>query len=233
MTLTSSQIFQELKSSHLFSALTDLQLEQLIAAVELKSLPSGKMLFSEGDRASHFYLVRSGKLKLFRISANGGEKVIEIIGPGNTFAEAIMFSEIAKYPVNAQTLSAVEIYAIGNDAFLKMLENSPDSCFRVMSTMSKRLHKQLAEIDALTLQNASLRVIQYLISLVEEGHDNKNITLPANKNVVASRLSVQPETFSRILSHLSQQGMINVDGLQISIASVERFKELARNGVIP
>ena len=118
---------------------------------------------------------------------------------------------------------------LGDDS----LYQSVESCFKLLGQMSVRLRVQLAEIDALTLQNASLRVVNYLLSLFEVAGNQQQTILPANKNVVASRLSIQPETFSRILTQLSQKGIIRVNGLDISTDSIERLKELARDGVNP
>lgn len=216
---------QNLKDNHLFSALSDEQLEQLSSAITVKSLAQGGHLFEAGSKAEEFYLVASGQIKLYRLSPAGQEKVIEIIRPGQTFAEALMFLDIPAYPVNAQALADTKVYAIKNRAFMEILRGSVDLCFKVMADISMRLKRHLNEIDALTLQNATLRVVNYLSYLVPNCADSSvQIALPAAKNVIASRLSITPETFSRILHTLSDKGLITVDGLQIQVHDVVQLR---------
>jgi CRP-like cAMP-binding protein len=216
---------QQLRENHLFRALSEEQMEQLCVATTVKSLDQGQHLFEAGSRADEFYLLSSGQIKLYRLSPAGQEKVIEIIRPGQTFAEALMFLEIPTYPVNAQALANVELYAIKNRVFIEILRDSVDICFQVMAAMSVRLKHHLNEIDALTLQNATLRVVNYLGHLIPAGDtDAAEITLPAAKNIIASRLSITPETLSRILHTLSSKGLISVEGLHIKVHDVDGLR---------
>lgn len=212
---------ENLRANHLFSALSDEQMARLCGATTARSLDQGEHLFEEGFGADEFYLLKSGQMKLYRLSPTGQEKVIEIIRPGHTFAEALMFLDIPSYPVNAQALAKVELYAIKNKVFMDILRGSVDICFRVMADISMRLKRHLNEIDALTLQNASLRVVNYLGHLIPaDDKEASQITLPAAKNIVASRLSITPETLSRILHTLSSKGLISVEGLHITVHDV-------------
>jgi CRP-like cAMP-binding protein len=216
---------QQIRENHLFRALSDEQLERMIAATTVRSLKQGEHLFEAGSRADEFYLLCSGQIKLYRLSPAGQEKVIEIIRPGQTFAEALMFLDIPTYPVNAQALSNVELYAIKNRVFLDILRGSVDTCFQVMADISVRLKRHLNEIDALTLQNATLRVVNYLSQLIPSCDDAvAEITLPAAKNIIASRLSITPETLSRILNALSSKGLISVEGLHIKVHDVDELR---------
>lgn len=200
-------------------------MEQLSGATTLKSLDQGEHLFEAGSRADEFYLLASGQIKLYRLSPAGQEKVIEIIRPGQTFAEALMFLDIPTYPVNAQALTPATLYAIKNRVFLDILRGSVETCFHVMADISMRLKHHLNEIDALTLQNATLRVVNYLGQLIPTGDSAAaEITLPAAKNIIASRLSITPETLSRILNVLSSKGLIAVEGLHIRVHDVDGLR---------
>lgn len=216
---------KNLRECHLFSALNDEQMVRLCGATTVRSLDHGEHLFEEGSGADEFYLLSSGQMKLYRLSPTGQEKVIEIIRPGHTFAEALMFLEIPRYPVNAQALAKVELYAIKNKVFIDILRESVDICFHVMADISMRLKHHLNEIDALTLQNASLRVVNYLGHMIPASDgEMSQITLPAAKNIVASRLSITPETLSRILHTLSSKGLISVEGLHITVHDVDGLR---------
>ncbi|MDJ0805301.1 MAG: Crp/Fnr family transcriptional regulator [Gammaproteobacteria bacterium] len=207
-----------LKNSYLFSKLDDDQIRRVEAMSRKLSLTDGESLFQVGDQAKRFYLVTKGQIKLNRLSLNGNEKVIEIISPGHTFAEALMFSESPVYPVNASAIGDVELLSFDNRAFLALLRESVDTCFRLMGDMSQRLKRLIKEIDDLTLQSATGRVAGYLWGCWDEQRDRGNvINLNVPKGVLASRLSVKPETFSRILHNFTDQGLIRVNGSAIEI----------------
>jgi len=219
----------ELSKNHLFSGMTEDQLDKIIQTVSVIRLDEGELLFRRNDDAKHFYLVRSGQLKLYRISVDGTEKVIHIVGPQETFAEAIMFMKRQTYPVNAEALSEVEVIAIDNITFISILHESVDTCFQVMADMSTRLRMRLDDIESLSLQNATLRLVGYLLQqLPEDSKDPSDIKLSLPKSVVASRLSVQPESLSRILYHLTRDGLIKVEGSVIHVNDPQGLRNFMR-----
>lgn len=223
--MLSHQEEQELRQNVLFHALTEAQLRELQDGISSRVLGQGEHLFESGTPADEFYLVRSGQIKLYRLSPMGQEKVIEIVRPRQSFAEAVMFLDIPTYPVNAQALSDMELFAIKNRAFMNILAQSVDTCFHVMADISVRLKRHLNEIDSLTLQNATLRVVNYLGYMLPDGSSEAaEITLPAAKNIVASRLSITPETLSRILHTLTAKHLISVDGLHIKVHDVDGLR---------
>lgn len=225
-----SPMRQQLRSAFLFSRLDAMQLERVVTMARYITLDEGVQLFEAGAPARQFFLVTFGQIKLTRLAPNGNEKVIEVITPGNTFAEALMFSDTPTYPVTATALGRCELIAIDNSAFTALLRESVDTCFRMMSDMSQRLHRMIKEIDDLTLQSAIGRVAGYLIGKSTlEGKTHELIELDLPKGIIASRLSITPETLSRILSSFSTQGMINVSGSRIAILDRDALLALARS----
>ncbi len=198
------------------TGLDDAQFEDLLKGIHLHTYAPNDHLFRFGETSDRFYLLYSGQVKLYRVSVDGQEKVLEIIQPGGSFAEAIMFMEKQLYPANAQTLKASEIISVNTQLFRSLLRSSPNACFRMMANLSMRLHRRLNEIETLTLQNATYRVIRYLIMLLPSHDDNQAIKLPASKRLIASQLAIQPETFSRILHKLQEEGIIKIVGREIS-----------------
>ncbi len=216
----------DLRQSHLFRCLDDKQLRQIQEGSHLIKLREGEALFETGDSAERFFLVLSGQIKLYRLSAEGNEKTIEIIRPGQSFAEALMFLKQPAYPVSASALGDSQLLSFDNRRFLEILRGSMDTCFRVMGSMSQRLRGLIKEIDDLTLQNATSRVSALLLQhLHREGGYEFNLQAP--KGVLASRLSVKPETFSRILHNLSDRDIISVKGKQIRVLAPDKLRELA------
>jgi CRP-like cAMP-binding protein len=178
-------------------------------------LADGEALFEQGDPARRFYLVLKGQIKLYRLSPEGNEKVIEIVTPGNTFAEALMFLNHPHYPVGATAIGAVELLGIDTGDFVRMLRESVETCFLIMGDMSRRLRGLIGEIDNLSLHSATCRVAGYLLRRADEEGDGFDLGVP--KLVIASRLTVKPETFSRIIRDLSDQGIIRVQARQIEV----------------
>ena len=211
----------ELRRHHLFGGLDDDQLAKLMESARIIHLDEGQHLFQCRQPASQFFMVRSGTIRLYLSAPDGAEKVIHLITAGETFAEAITFMEGQVYPVNASALGTCEVLAFSNQTFRAILRESTDTCFRLMADMSTWLKRQIADIDALTLQNATLRFTNYLLHQVPAGTQNAvTIKLGAPKHVIASRLSIQPESFSRILRNLQREGHITAEGNLIHIKDI-------------
>ena len=150
--------------AYLFADLSDKQLTLVKRNMGVIQLDEGQHLFDHGQDATRFFLVRKGQIKLYRLSADGLEKVIEIVQAGESFAEAIMFMERQTYPVSAEALEPTELCVFDNKAYRELLRESPDTCFRLMGAMSMRLRLLLNEINAITLQNATFRLAHFLLS---------------------------------------------------------------------
>ncbi len=206
---------EQLKSSFLFARLSDEQLARVARHAVRVHLAEGESLFEQGDSADRFYLVLSGQIKLYRLSPAGNEKVIEIIMPGSTFAEALVFLERPHYPVGAQALEPAELVSIDARNFADMLKQSVDTCFLLLADMSQRLRGLLREIDELSLHDARCRIAAYLVQRTPAGQ--ASLQLPIAKQVLASRLSIKPETLSRIIKNLSDSGIITVQNSQVHI----------------
>lgn len=206
---------ETLRQAPLLAQLSDEEIGRLRARAQTRRLEAGQWLFAQDDPAERFFFVHSGQIRLFRLSAEGEEKIIELIGPGQTFAEALMFMGTGRYPVCAAALSSSELLAIDATDFAAMLRGSPDTCFALLGSLSQRLHALIAEIDNLALHSASVRFARWL--LAELPTDTDELTLAWPKATLASRLTIKPETWSRITRRLSDQGVMTVSGQQIRI----------------
>jgi CRP/FNR family transcriptional regulator, dissimilatory nitrate respiration regulator len=216
----------DLKNFYLFAGLDDAQRERLCKSALHFHLEPGEFLFEHGHNAERFFILLSGHIKLIRLSPEGTEKVIEIINPGESFAEAIMFMPRRVYPVSAQTIVASELLGFDNNVFLGMLEESFETSKRVLRAMSMRLRMWLNEIDNLTLQNATYRLVHYLLSRIpKECQGDCVVDFKIPKHIIASRLSVKPETLSRIFHQLADEGLIETEGRGVKIHSAEKLRQ--------
>ena len=215
----------DLRHHYLFSALSDAERQRLLATAQTRRFAAGERLFSHGDAALHFYLLRSGCVKLFRLSPEGDEKIMRLIRPSETFAETILFMDPPRYPVHGEGVEAGELVALDRDTFLAILEESFPTCRAVMAQLTLRIQSHWDEIETLALQNSRYRVVHYLLGLLPSGASGQVIlTLPARKTVIAARVAVTPETLSRTLRALSDESLIDVADDVVTIRDVERLR---------
>jgi len=204
--------YQEaLRNNHLFADIDEQDFVKIVNGSSISKLHRGETLFSQQQAATEFFLLVAGKVQISLLSMGGMEKVVDIIKPGNTFAEAIIFKGMKGYPVNAKALNDSLVISINAENYIQVLSNSPQACLKVMGRLSSRLHWLVNEIERISLHNASYRLISLLLEGVPEDRTEKTeIKLGAPKRIIASRISITPETFSRTLKKLSKDGLIEV-----------------------
>ena len=211
----------------LFSNMRDEELQRLATGCQLRRVERGKVIFRTGDPCHEFHVTVLGQVKLFVISPTGTEKVVELVGPGNSFAEAVMFLGVP-YVVSAQTLTDSLILSIEKDVVLREIGASPEFALRMLAGLSRRLHGLIKDVEAYALHSGVQRVIGYLLgddNLDETENASQAITvsLPVSKAAIASRLSLTPEYFSRVLNELETAGLIHVDKRDIHITDTARL----------
>jgi CRP-like cAMP-binding protein len=226
----SSLFLEPIKKLFLFAALDDQQLQEVLDTSHILPVDAGDVIFKQGEELNYFYAVNKGSVKISLVSHDGNEKVIEIVNTGNYFAAVVIFNDKPIFPANAYALESGEIFKFDRDIYLKILDKSPSTNRRVLQYMSRRMQKFVGEISDLCLHSASYRLINYLLCFIEDDYKDNNITiqLPAAKNVIAKRLSIQGETFSRILSSLRKQQLIKVDKNKITIDDIMALKTLLK-----
>ncbi|WP_120992968.1 Crp/Fnr family transcriptional regulator [Stutzerimonas urumqiensis] len=213
--LTEPSLVAQLRRHHLFGRLPEAALHEVCMAANVRKLPTGAPLFHQGDRADRFYFLFSGQVKLHRVVSDGQEKLVEVMRPGDAFAEALLFTGTSTYPVCATALKPSLVASLHGAGYRRLLEEHPSVCLDILATVSVRLHQRMNEIDTLTLANASHRVVRFLTQTCDE--TTGVLTLDVPKRLIASKLGIQPETFSRILHRLMDSGVIAVQRRRIEI----------------
>lgn len=211
----------------MFSQLNLQQIEQLAAHCRLRSIGKGEVLFQRGDAAHGFYHVVSGQIKLAFSSQQGNEKIVEIIGPGHSFGEAVMFLD-RPYPVFAEALLDSEVVQVSQAAVFRLLDSDPSVARGMLAGLAIRLHALVHDVEAYSLQNSAQRVIGYLLQEAHAGPcaaGSAVIKLAASKQAIASRLNLTPETFSRTLHMFAEEGLIAVEGRSIRLLDLQRLSE--------
>lgn len=207
----------------LFSDLNPPELERLATGCQSRRLGRGEMVFRVGEACNEFHVTVTGQVKLFALSPTGQEKIIELVGPGHSFAEALMFTD-RPYIVNAQALTDTLMLTVSKAAVLTEIAEDSRFALRMLAGISRRLHGLVQDVEAYALRSGVQRVIGYLLrnQAVEDGASGEAVTvsLPVSKATVASRLSLTPEYFSRVLHELEAAGLIEVDKRDIRILNM-------------
>jgi CRP-like cAMP-binding protein len=220
------RIQEFLKNVPLFRELTDAELDRIAAGTAQVRAPTGTILFRRGEACTGFHVVVYGQVKLAFGAADGSEKVVEILGPGQSFGEAVMFLE-KPYVVFAETLADSLLLQIGKSGVFAELERNPRFARKMLAGLAQRLHRLVHDLEAYTLRSGTQRVIGYLLRDYPDDappHAPIEIALATSKGVLASRLNITREHFSRILHDLSAAGLIEVHGRIIRITDPERLR---------
>jgi CRP-like cAMP-binding protein len=208
----------------LFSDLCADELRQLAQGCSLRRLARGDMVFRVGDECREFHVVVTGQVKLFVLSPSGQEKVVELVSPGQSFAEAIMFTD-RPYILSAQALGDTLLLQVGKSAVLAEIERDPRFALRMLAGLSRRMHVLVHHVQAYALHSGMERVVDFLLRGQQEGVGDavRTVSLPVSKATIASLLSLTPEYFSRVLHDLAAEGVIEVDGRDIRILDQKRL----------
>jgi len=225
--LRALDIPQILSRLPLFLELSPEQLGHIAAGTREKRLAKGEMLFQKGDPPRGLFLVVFGQVKLAFPSSQGNEKVVSIIGPRQSFGEAVMFMD-RPYPVFAESLTDALLLHISKATVFELLERDTTFARSMLAGLSLRLHTLVHDVESYSLRSSTQRVIGYLLQHCEM-EDNrageKIVALPTSKQVIASRLNLTPETLSRVFHELAEAKLITVQGKRITIHDVQRLRE--------
>lgn len=204
----------------LFSELSEQELDHIAVGTSEIKVARGEMVFRRGDPCLGFHSVVYGQIKLLLVSPTGGEKVVRLIGPGSSFGEALMFLD-KDYVVSAQALVDTLLLHVGKAAVLEEIDRHAGFSRKMLASLSQRLHSLMTDVEAYSLRSGTQRVVAYLLQSAGQGSGQEDelhpFRLETSKTVIASRLNLTPEHFSRILHDLCARALIGVKGREITI----------------
>jgi CRP/FNR family transcriptional regulator, dissimilatory nitrate respiration regulator len=214
-----------LSRTSLFQGLAPDELGRIAKGTREIRLRKGGILFRRGDTPTGLYVLRSGQMKLAVSSPLGIEKIVQIVQPGQSFGEATMFSD-KPYFVSAQALAQTVVLQVARDVIYAEVDHNYQFAQKMLADMARRFDERMRYVEANALQSGPQRFISFILAELpdDQGDENVVLDLPAGKGVIASRLSLTPEHFSRILHDLGDLGLIVVDGKQVRIPSVPLLK---------
>jgi CRP-like cAMP-binding protein len=213
----------------IFNGLPDDQIAAIKQIVVEKKINKGEILFSEGDEGKGFYVIAEGRLKIFKVSPEGKEQILHILGPGQPFGEVSVFAG-QRFPANAQALDPARVLFLPRAAIVDLIAANPSLALNMLAVMSKKLRQFAAQIENLSLKEMPARLASHLLYLAEEQGSNDAVTLKISKGQLASILGTIPETLSRVFAKLSGQNLIRVEGKKITLLDRDGLQDLAAFG---
>ena len=219
-----------LRRCPLFAGLKEEDLKRIRAIASLKKVGKKEILFSDGEEARGFYVILSGKIKLYKVSVEGKEQILHIVSAPDAFAEAALFLE-GSYPAFAEALTDCQLLFFPKRDFIQLIEKNPQLSINMIVTLSHYLKRFASLIEELSLKEVSSRVAKYLIDLqmksTKEGKSPKEVELDLSKTQLALKLGTVSETLSRTLAKMKAKGIIDVKRSRILILNRETLEELA------
>jgi len=210
-------VTETLRAATLFSCFHDVQLADIARFSRLIALPAEKILFCENEPCSAVYCLVSGIVKLYVVGPDRHEKALEFVEPGQTFAEAAMFSGQG-YPVTAMALDDSRVIAIDAYSLSRYLRHHPDLTWQMLAVMSRRLHQLVGQIRSVSLHNAEQRVASYLLDNYDATEPRRAVgRIPARRSELASMLGLTTETLCRVVANFRRRGWIGTSDHDIVV----------------
>jgi CRP-like cAMP-binding protein len=216
MTTMTPEDWQIVRLTPFFGASDEKALRSLIQGVTAHR--KGETLFQQGQEATSFFVVLEGLVKLFRIVPDGSEAVVGVFGRGQSFGEAVMFLG-GRYPVNAEVVSDARLVRIDGNLTRSCIREQPELAFAMLASTSIHLKALVEQIERLKLLTGPQRVAEFLMRHAARREGGAIVELPYEKTLIANKLGMKPESFSRALAKLRPLG-ISVDRDRVTIVDV-------------
>jgi CRP/FNR family transcriptional regulator len=215
---------QAVRSCPLFIGVTEQQLDALLAIALREEYGKGQIIFHEEEQARGFFVPVQGKVKIYKLSPHGKERILRIAHPGRTFAEAAIF-DVGLYPANAEALESTTLLFFPKSAVLELLNDNTQLAINIIAGVSRILRELMDHMESLTFRDVPARLARYLVHLSDGG--KSRVQLPTSKAQLAANLGTVGETLSRTFRKLADDGLIVVHGRTIEILDGERLEDLA------
>lgn len=213
-----------------FGGLSENQIEEIKQIVVDRHFNKGEIIFFQGDKGDGFYIVVSGMVKIFKVSLEGKEHIMRIVGPGEPFGQVAVYAR-REFPASAQAIAESHLLFLPRTAFVELIIKNPYLALNMLSVLSMRLREFTVHVESLALKEVPGRLSSYLIHLAEEqGNEKNTVSLNIAKVQLSSLLGTTPETLSRILTQMAHNGLIQVKKRDIKILNYKKLEELAEQG---
>lgn len=215
-----------IRNASIFASLNEDDFRSMSGELRCDAFDKGQVLFYEDEPAAAFYLVLEGWVLLLRDKADGSRTVIKILGPGESFAEALV-GEGERYPVTAEAASSCRMARFDSARFRALVMANPQIGLSLIAATFRQMRRLVDQIEHLKSWPVERRVARTLLEMCgRTDRDACDFQLPVEQALIAARLSITPYTLSRALKKLDAIGVAASYG-RISIRDVGRLRAYA------
>lgn len=214
--LPASDLLRFLNKTQIFQGLEPKDLVNLAQLSHRRTYGKGDSIFLQGEQADGFFIVYSGRVKVYKLSSNGREQILHIFGEGDHFAEVPAFDGEC-FPASASALEQTEVLFFSRQLFLTLLEQNPNLAINLVKSFARHLRRFSRLVDNLSLREVPGRLATYLLTLSQKANNTDHIELDISKGQLAALLGTIPETLSRAFYKLDRDGIISIKGSSIDL----------------
>lgn len=217
-----------IRKATLFQGVDAKTIDTLASCAHTKDYAKNQEIFAMGDTADNLFVIMKGWVKLYRMSREGNEMIVHVFGPGESFAEAAVFNDRKRYPVDAQAIEDATLIEIPRSFFVQEIEKDSRFALRMLGAIASRQHYLVQQLEQVTTHTAPQRIGNFLLRFCRKTEDAESgvwtVDLPYDKSVISTRLNIKAETFSRALTKLEPYG-VKVEKRSITITDIYRLAE--------
>lgn len=208
-----------LRQHPLFQPLRQKDFDSIAREVRRRELGRGEVLYEQDSDAHFFYFVVSGRVRLYRLDSTGHERTLDSHGAGECFADVMIYADPARYAAYAEPLRRSQFLAIPTSVYREVIARDPQYTEALLSQYAQYIYKRFQDLEIMTVRSGTERFVRYLLDFMpKDQRYNIEIELPLPQCQIATRLSMQPETLSRLLRDLASQGVISLERGRVHVS---------------
>lgn len=218
-----------IKDIPLFKSLSPKELESIQSCLREKSYDKGEILFSEDEMCHRIFIVREGRVKLYRIASTGREQILETLNAGDTCA-CNPGSNVWSCSSTAEAVIPTTVWFFSRDAYIRLVQTNPIFANTLNKIFADRLRCFSSLIEEVSLKDVKKRLIKFLLDMDSsksaKSNNNPSLAIPFTREEIAQRLGAARESVARHLSELKEQGLIDIKPKQVIIQDKSRLEKL-------
>lgn len=215
----------------MFSILQDQELKEITDSIISKTYKKGQIVFFEGDVSDKLYVIKKGKIKVFKYTKEGKEQILYILSEGDFIGDLSLLKK-GEFKFNAEALEDISMCILTKDDFDIILRKNPEIALQILQIVHDRIVKLEGLIQGLSTKDIEARVAGLLLSFINDfgvpTDDGVELELPLSREDMANYIGVTRETISRKLSSLQEEGIIDLVGnKKIIIKNLDDLEDLS------
>jgi CRP-like cAMP-binding protein len=214
-----------LKQVPFFSGLNNAELNKVLSIAGVKKYASGQMVFAKADLGNNFFVVKSGRIKIFTTVGAGKKKTFAFLQKGNFFGEMSLLGGKTR-SASAQAVEDSELFVIPKKSFTRLILDNPDFTLKLLHTLVERLHKCNTEIESMLFHNILGRLADAILELSKDKH-SKPIKMAIDQNELAQYLGTTRVPVCRAINTLKRSGVIDYHRGELIILNAARLRSIS------